>query len=335
MPAIANDNVGALFMSDTILEAELTAPLRTAYRQKNRDEREWLPGQWSYSDANGQRVTHDVSIRTRGVFRRANCRLPPLRLNFKKGQGDGTLFAGQDKLKLVSPCKHGDASQQHIMLEYLAYRALNVLTDDSLKVRLVRLNYVDSDGKVKPWSDLTFLIEHEKALAKRRNMKAHHAPALKTCQLDLQKTAIVELFQLLIANHDFSTIRGPEGSDCCHNMEVLAPPDATEGFIPVPYDFDASGLVNTGYAAPPEALKIRNVRTRYFRGRCKPDEMWTEAFALFQSKRGEIFNVFANSTELSGRYKKKTLAYINDFYKILDDPRRVQREIIGRCYGGS
>ncbi|NNF17863.1 MAG: hypothetical protein HKN70_14055, partial [Gammaproteobacteria bacterium] len=211
--------------------------------------------------------------------------------------------------------------------------ALNVLTDDSLRVRLVRLKYVDSNGKKKPWTHLTFLIESEQGLAARRGLQVHHVPKLNSGQLDPEKTALVEVFQLLIANNDYSTIRGPEGRDCCHNVEIIGPADATHGLIPVPYDFDASGLVNTGYAAPPEKLPIKSVRKRYFRGRCKAPEVWAPTFAKFQEKRGEIISLFADSPELSQRLKKKTIQYVEKFYAILDNPKRLKNEITDRCYG--
>ena len=38
--------------------------------------------------------------------------------------------------------------------------------------------------------------------------------------------------------------------------------------MPVPYDFDFSGLVGTPYATPPDQVPIKNVRTRFYRGYC-------------------------------------------------------------------
>ena len=38
--------------------------------------------------------------------------------------------------------------------------------------------------------------------------------------------------------------------------------------IPIPYDFDFSGLVDAPYATPPDVLKIANVRQRFYRGYC-------------------------------------------------------------------
>ena len=96
-----------LFQDDEILKAVLTAPISQAYEQRDQDVRIYFPGQWTYLNADGESQRLDVSIRTRGNFRRVNCALPPLQLNFKKSQVKGTEFKKQDKLKLVAPCQNG------------------------------------------------------------------------------------------------------------------------------------------------------------------------------------------------------------------------------------
>ena len=106
-----------LFQDDSILKAVLTAPIAQAYAQSDQDVRIYLPGAWAHSVKNGDVERFDVSIRTRGLFRRENCDLPPLQLNFKKKQVKGTLLAGQDKLKIVAPCGHGAEWQQKVILE--------------------------------------------------------------------------------------------------------------------------------------------------------------------------------------------------------------------------
>jgi hypothetical protein len=118
-----------LFQDHTILKAVLTAPISQAYAQRDSEVRLYFPGQWTYLDSAGEPHRLDVSIRIRGNFRKEYCELPPLRLNFKKSQVKGTLFKGQDKLKLVAPCQHGLESQQKLLLEYLAYRTYEILTD--------------------------------------------------------------------------------------------------------------------------------------------------------------------------------------------------------------
>jgi hypothetical protein len=322
-----------LFQEDSVIKAVLTAPIAQAYAQRDQDVRIYLPGQWTYTADDNSTQRLDVSIRTRGLFRREYCQLPPLQLNFKKGQVKETLFAGQDKLKVVSPCKDGPKSQQHVVLEYLAYRTFQILTDHSFRTRLVRLSFVDSDEKIKPWTDLVFVIEDDSDLAKRLGLTRVNVVSNDFDQLDHAKTALVELFQLLIANYDFSVIRAAKGRECCHNSEILALEHDADVRIPVPYDFDLSGLVNTEYAAPPSHVPIRFVRTRYYRGLCHPPGDVENAIAHVQSKREEIMALYANTRELESKMKKKSLEWIAEFFEMLDSPKKVSREILGRCRG--
>jgi hypothetical protein len=322
-----------LFQSDTMMNVVLTAPLTQAYNERKKDERLWMVGQLAYKGTDGTTQRAQVSVRTRGVFRRANCKLPPLRLNFKKKEVKGTLLDGQDQLKLVAPCAMDKQSQQNIILEYLAYKSLEVLTDNALQSRLLRVSYVDSDGKRKPWTHIGFVIEDDKNMAKRVGMKTLKTLKINSSQLDAENAALVELFQLMIGNTDYSTIRSPEGKDCCHNVELMAPEGSTSAIIPVPYDFDSAGLVNAKYAKPPDHLPIANVRKRYFTGRCRSAEIWADSFALFGEKRAEIISLFSSSAHLDKYNKKSSVEYMNGYFDMLEDPKKREKHVIGRCRG--
>ncbi len=316
-----------------MIKAVLTAPIMQAYSQHDQDVRLYIPGKWVYTDGDGKNHRLDVSIRTRGLFRRNYCDLPPLQLNFKKKQVKDTLFAGQDKLKVVAPCKHGALWQEKVILEYLAYRTLQIMTDASFSTRLIRLSYVDSEEKMEPWTDIVFVIEDEKDMADRLGLIDLGVIANRVDQVDRPTTALAELFQLLIANNDFSMLQGPEGDDCCHNTEILAPKDNADLRMPVPFDFDLSGLVNARYAAPPSHIPIRFVRTRYYRGLCHPPGVLEEAMAQVQAKRAEILALYAGTQLLDSRTKETTFRYIEEFFELLDDPKRVRKEIVERCRG--
>ncbi|MGI9247931.1 MAG: hypothetical protein ACR2QI_02880 [Woeseiaceae bacterium] len=322
-----------LFQDDSVIRVVLTAPIAQAYDQRDQDVRIYFPGQWTYANDEGAAQRLDVSIRTRGLFRREYCQLPPLQLNFKKGQVKETLFAGQNKLKMVSPCQNGAISQQRVVLEYLAYRTFEILTDVSFGTRLIRLSYVDSDEKIAPWTDLVFVIEDDSDVAKRLGLTRLKVVSNRFDQLDHATTALVDLFQLLIANNDYSVLKSEEGRECCHNSEIFAPKHDADVRIPVPYDFDLSGLVNAKYAAPPSHLPIRFVRTRYYRGLCQPPGVLDNAIAHVQSKREEVLALFANTMELEPKRKEKTLAYIEEYFEIFDDPKKMNKEILDRCRG--
>ena len=67
-----------------------------------------------------------------------------LRLNFVKSKTKDTVFAGQDKLKLVTHCHDSDRAQANILQEYSAYKMFSVISDVGYKVRLVQVSYSDT-----------------------------------------------------------------------------------------------------------------------------------------------------------------------------------------------
>ena len=326
-----------LFQDDAVLKAVLTAPILQAYAQRHQEARIYFPGQWTYIDENGETQRLEVSIRTRGHFRREVCDLPPLQLNFKKSQVKGTLFAGQNKLKLVAPCRRGERYQQYVILEYLAYKIYQILSDHSFTVRLVRLSYVDRDEGLDPWTDFAFVIEDDKDMARRLDLDRVNVRSVKYGQLNHAHTAVVQLFQFLIANNDYSVLKPTANEDCCHNIELLGIEDEMqtevpdESVIPVPFDFDFSGLVNASYAAPPSQIPIRDVRFRYYYGLCVPRPLLDEAVARLQSKREAILGLIAGTEQLDDRLREKNLEFVEEFYEIIGDPEALNEEVIRRC----
>jgi len=322
-----------LFQSDEVLKAVLTAPIAQTYEQRHQDVRLYFPGQWTYIDDEGETERLVVSIRTRGNFRRQYCEFPPLQLNFKKSQVKGTLFAGQDKLKVVAPCKRVARFEQYVILEYLAYRTLEILTDYSFKTRLLRLTYVDSEEKIEPWTDIVFVIEDDSDVAKRLGLDRLTIEKVAFGDLDREKTALAELFQFLIANNDYSVLRANEGEDCCHNTEVMVEKGTDGPRIPIPFDFDMSGLVNASYAAPPSHLPIRDVRFPYYTGLCHPPGVLDKAIAHAQSKREEIIALFKDSKELDPKIRDRALDLVEKFFNVVSTPKRKKKEVDDRCRG--
>jgi len=322
-----------LFQDHSILKAVLTAPITQTYAQRDSDVRLYFPGQWTYLNGDGQPHRLQVSIRIRGNFRKANCELPPIQLNFKKSEVKGTLFKGQNKLKLVSPCQHGLEAQQKLLLEYLAYRTYEILTDQSFGSRLIRLSYVDSDENMKSWTDLAFVIEDEKDIGDRLGLEKARVAENRFDELDQPTTALFELFQLLIANNDYSVMQGSPGDYCCHNAVMYTRKEAADKRIPIPYDFDMSGLVDANYASPPRHLPIRLVRTRFYRGLCQPTEVMEAARAHMLSKKKEIISLYAQHPELSRLSRNRNVNYIKKFFATLENESTFHSEIIDRCRG--
>ena len=322
-----------LFQDDEIFKAVLTAPIAQAYAQRDQNVRIYFPGQWTYANVDGDIEKLDVSIRTRGNFRRENCALPPLQLNFKKSQVKGTQFKKQDKLKLVAPCRNGPESQQNVLMEYMAYRIFEVLTDHSFGTRLMRLSYIDSDEKIDSWTDLVFVIEDVDDLAKRLDLDPMKVVYNNFDELDQPTSALVDLFQLMIGNNDYSILKGPDGEYCCHNIKMFIDEDLVGKRIPIPFDFDMSGMVYAEYAAPPQHLPIKSVRTRYYRGLCQPPEVLEEAISHILSKREEIMALFDNTEDLSRLSRVRTNDYLGKYFDLLEDKKKFEKHVVDRCRG--
>lgn len=320
-----------LFASEEPFRAVLTAPLKQAYAQKNQDDRLYLAGKWSYRDVDDT-VALPVKIRTRGNYRRQVCKLPPLQLNFRKDELEDTLFAGQNKLKMVSPCKTGDRYQQLIYLEYLVYQFYALVSDYHFRTRLVDVNYVDSDSG-KTWRSTNFLIESDKAMAARLGMEALDIESTRRSAMNLGETALLEVFQLMIANVDYSSLQSPPGKSCCHNIVPIAADGNPQDIVPVAYDFDSAGIIDAPYATTPSVVPIKRVTQRYFTGWCKEERLYREAITHLNSLRDEAVAIFAGSTLLDDKHRKKAVTFLEESYSLINDEDYVADSIIGRCRG--
>jgi hypothetical protein len=107
--------------------------------------------------------------------------------------------------------------------------------------------------------------------------------------------------------------------------------EARQGLIPIPYDFDYSGLVNAPYALAPESLPVRSVRQRYYRGYCRFNDQLPAAIAHVQSRRDAIMALIAGETRLSDARREDARRYVADFFEIIADPAQVDRLMVQRC----
>ena len=331
VPAAYGNAPTPLFSSGETVKAVLTAPIGQAYKQKKQEQRLYLEGSWSYKEGD-ETIRRPVKIRTRGHYRRANCTHPPLRLNFRKKEMAGTLFDGQDKLKMVNPCKNGDKYQQLVYVEYLIYKLYELYSDHHFRVRMVDVGYNDSDKSRKPWQTTNFLIQDDKDMATSSGMVEVKTEATKRQEMNLAETALVEVFQFMIGNVDYSTLRAREGN-CCHNVRLISPENGEGGIIPVPYDFDSAGILDAPYATLPQQVPIKKITQRYFYGWCKEERRFRDAIDRIQSKRAEALALIQDAPYLEDYYRKKTFKYLEKSYEMLDDEKYVERRIIGQCRG--
>jgi hypothetical protein len=53
-----------------------------------------------------------------------------------------------------------------------------------------------------------------------------------------------------------------------------------------------------------------------------------------QEVRPALFALLADETPLDPRSRRDAMAFVNGFYAILDDPRRLDRQVLGACSKG-
>ncbi|MBA2467183.1 MAG: hypothetical protein H0V46_06220 [Sphingomonas sp.] len=324
----ASGEAKILFASDPPLRLIINAPLRSIAGGP-RDRGSAHAGTLS----NGAE-TLPVRVAPRGLTRRKHetCDFPPLRVTFDQKPTATSVFAGQKSLKLVTHCKSESRFQRHTLLEYATYRLYNVLSPASFRARLAYIDYRDNG---RPFvSRVGFFIEDVDDVAKRNGMKEVNAgPRLPLQAVDTAAAARVALFEYMVSNLDWSISAGPGGDNCCHNVKPISRSGAAVAYIPVPYDFDYSGLVNAPYAVPPNGFPDGPVTRRIYRGYCAHNAQALAAAALFRAQRGPMLAALAAVPGLESGSKDKAANYLRSFFDQIASDQSVNDRILKRCVG--
>lgn len=326
LAAAQTGSADPLFSDQSTLEVEITAPLSTLTR--NRSETEELPGAFSYQAADGKQVDLEIQVSARGNFRHRNCDFPPVTLNFRRSQVEGTLFDQQNKLKMVPHCKITRRYEQSVLREYLAYRLLNRLTDQSFRVRLLQVTWVDSEGRRPRMVRSAFLIEHKNRLAARNGIEEQEIEFAELSTIKPDHLNLTSLFQYLIGNFDFSPVAGSDG-ECCHNYEMFG--RNSTSLVAIPYDFDFSGIVNAPNAVPNTDQGVERIGQRVYHGYCANNGHVEASISRFTEARDALYALVADQGELEPNVRENIARYMDGFYEVIDDPREVERQIIGEC----
>jgi hypothetical protein len=323
-------SVAPLFETDRPLRLELEAPLRSVFRQR-RGERTYHPARLIYDETDGERVTLDAEVMLRGKSRADAdvCQFPPLELKLPPERVTDTVFGGQHKLRMVTHCQPRSSGEQVLLLEYLVYRTFMLLTDLSYRVRLAHIAYVDTERGGRRTSHYAFFTEGEEAMAARNGWQTLSRKHVPRSQLELNQLSMVEVFQYMVGNTDWSILAPPSDEDCCHNMQLIGTPGSR--VIPVPYDFDFAGVVDAPYAAPDPTLRIRSVRTRLYRGLCKHAGYLDRSLDRFRARKEAIYALYRQQEGLDDRQRRRVLRYFDEFYEVIDDPEKLRRELTAKC----
>src|SRR3954447_5692577 len=288
------------------------------------------PVQGTLTDPAGQALP--VALSARGITRRSAdvCEFPPIKVQFTAPPPASSAFAGQKSLKLVTHCRNNPSFQQYVLLEYSAYRMLNVLTPHSFRVRLANIDYRDSDGHPIA-SRVGYFLEALSDVAKRNGAKETHAPdRIPVTSLSSPDAARYALFQHMISNHDWSMRAGPAGKDCCHNAELIGPLGAGTA-IPIPYDFDFSGYVNAPYATVPDQLQISSVRQRVYRGYCINNSDVLAVARQMRDARPQMLAALGSTPGLDPAIQARAISFLDGFFADIASDDVVNSKLLKRC----
>jgi hypothetical protein len=163
-----------------------------------------------------------------------------------------------------------------------------------------------------------------------------HVPQIPPDFFEPVQLSLLEMFQFLIGNTDWSAfMKEPDRSECCHNTKPIG--DGAVGPVfSVPYDFDIAGVVSTRYAnrlfrENLERMGLRSVRDRRYKGRCASEPHLENTFQLFNENKGAIYALYREQEGLEEEIVEKSLEYFDEFYEIINDPGKARREIVRAC----
>jgi hypothetical protein len=308
-------------------EEPLYLTLRTDVRQftRTKTKKKYQPARMICQVNDTFRVSTPVRIKTRGIFRLEWCTMPPIWLNIRRSGIKVEELKDIKRMKMVIRCRESAPYKNYVLREYLVYRIYSLITPYSYRTRLVRLRFEDTGKRPNHSEDWAFLIEPEDMMAQRLEGRFFDNDKLSIKTVNPGMIDLVAMFQYMVGNGDYS-VTGR------HNLKILAVnPPGPAGFIPVPYDFDYTGLVNTNYSTPQENLGIKSVRERYFLGPCRTDAQYIQAIRKLEEHKEEIFELILGFEYLDENERHKMVSYLERFYDMAGDKRFIPNHIAPTC----
>ncbi len=304
-----------IFRNDELLHLSLKYDITSFI--KNKQKGEYLDAELTVSYKDIPPVIKNIRLKARGNFRRGQCPFPPIYLNFKTDPIKNSELKGSKKIKIVTHCSQSKSYDIYLLREYLAYKLYNQLTDNSFRVKLLDITYIDTGKKQKNYHNYGFIIEPLELVAKR-NESVEIEPVIVRGENIIEENADqVAVFEYMIGNTDWRFKGG-------HNMKYLKSLNQlTDKVIAVPYDFDFSGFVNTNYSFPQEWTSLKDVRTREYLGYCRnSNDDYRKTINLYLTKKDEILETIQSFKYLNEKEKKSLIKYLEDFYNELSRPEK-------------
>jgi hypothetical protein len=320
----SQDEKAGLFATDQVMDIELYMPWDSLFSDVGEDPK-YHDGTLAYYDSTGTRVEFKLEAKARGGFRKNpdNCNFPLLKLKFSKKRVAGTIFEGLKDIKMVTHCQNENPDfEQYVMQEYLIYKAYNIYTPLSFQTRLVRFKYVGMSGPQDTLTRFAFFLENPEDMASRNHGEILEFKSAPPDKLDQDHLALMAIFNYMIINTDYSI-------PIMHNV-VLVSRDYFEPPLPVPYDFDWSGLINIPYDSP-YLDHIKGSPKRLYKGPCLHIKDLEEIMNEMQQKKLEVLELFVNFPYLDNEKKSRNLQDLHLFYIMSGNRKLIREAFIEGC----
>lgn len=308
LPSIPKKRVSlsSFFDKDSIITFSLMFN-NEEFKLSNEGKRYYHHAELSYTSNQQAELTKlSVKIKLRGQFRSDTnyCNLPQLKIVFPKGITKEPLFGQTKSANLVLPCQKNITDyEQYVLQEYLIYKMYNLLTEHSYRVRLVKLNLINSGEKKDTIQTMAFFKESDEDLAARLKGKIVKTLPIDSTKINPLLMQQVAIFQYLIGNDDWS-------ETSMHNIKMLLISNSL--LYPIPFDFDFSGLVAAPYSDFDSTTFYQNTAVHSFSSDIFITEFLVDQYAETQDS---CLLLFKKNVWLSAKTKERSLAFLQRGYK--------------------
>lgn len=318
-PVDSNLTIFKKFVKDSIRHISIEADFDSLFNYKKLTDEQ--KAKLTITNPDGAIQKLDIKIKTRGVYRRKYCEVPPLRLNFNDSELDSMgLNKAFDKLKLVTHCVENENAEQVLLKEYWTYKLYNELTPNSFKVHLVKVIYINTKDKANQTERFGFLIENNNEMANRLGGELVDKYGLTPSKLEASSHQNAMLFNYMIGNLDWHIERN-------RNIKLVQIPNQKEITV-VPYDFDMSAIVFPSYARLNPDYEQESFTERFCVGRFPSKEALTETAQKFLNIKTECLKAFNECPYLTKKSKIGMAVYMKSFYRQLNKKKKLKKTFL-------
>jgi len=103
------------------------------------------------------------------------------------------------------------------------------------------------------------------------------------------------------------------------------------GVVPIPYDFDFSGLIDAPYATPPDQLHLSSVRQRQYRGYCIHEAESYAVAAQMRAAEPQMLAALSSTPGLDPKTIQRATDYLGEFFTQIQSNDTVKAKVLKTC----